>query len=461
MVTSTSRRVFLKSAAIAGTGFLILKDSRSAFSYQANEKLDIALIGLAGRGEWFVNTIPNMTDVNVTAVCDVDDYRAAAAHKAIPKARRYHDYRKMVESEDPNIDAVIIAVPDFSHAPAAAAAMRAGKHVFCEKPLTHDVYEARKLRELAVEKKLVTQKGNQGTSSPAFRRAVELIQLGIIGEVCEVYGWKEGGGAGERPLPSDVHDLPETLKWDFWLGPRPLRSYNSRWMEWHTWREFATNALGNWGSHTLNLPFKALKLDTLWYSREENHPVIKLQTEVTDYLKHTFPRNEKTDFSFPAREGLPPVTIHWFAGGKDVQGLRNKVEDLMGRRLDWGDAGEKKWEDHAGVLMVGSKGMIHANGHNTKFTLLPEDQFKDFEGPGSFLPRSRGHEREWMEAIRGGPPAMSNFNYSGPLAELLLLGNVATQFREPFEYDPVSGRVTNHAEANKALKRDYREGWSV
>ena len=175
----------------------------------------------------------------------------------------------------------------------------------------------------------------------------------------------------------------------------------------------------------------------------------------------TFPKWEIIRYTFPARGDMPPVTVNWYNGGGRAPGPREKIEEMMGRKLDWGDAGAKKWDDHAGCLFVGSKGMLHANGHNTVVTLLPEEKFKDFQGPAPSLPRSRGHEREWLDACQGGPAAMSNFDYSGPLTEFVLLGNVATRFGKSIEYDPAAMKIVNLPEANAALKREYREGWSL
>jgi hypothetical protein len=347
---------------------------------------------------------------------------------------------------------------------ATAAVMRAGKGVFCEKPLTHNIKEARTLRELAAKCKVATQMGNQGTSSEAFRRVVELVQGGVIGEVREVHAWNTGGGPGERPIPADEHPMPEYLHWDLWLGPAQYRPYNSRWLEgWHGWRDFGTGNLGNWASHTMNLPFKALRLDTLW-NRQAGAPgkrLVRLLPEVSGVHEHSFPKWEIIRYDFPARGEMPPVRINWYNGPGQAPGPRDMIEQMIARRLDWGDAGEKKWADHAGCLLIGDKGMIHSTGHNMSFTLLPQDKFKDFEGPPPSLPRSRGHEREWLDACKGGPAPMSSFDYADPLAEFVLLGNVATLVGEAVEFDPVEMRVLNNPRADAALHREYRQGWSL
>ena len=467
MESQVNRRTFLRNTALSGVSLLILKNSRSARSYQANEKLNIALIGVGGRGRWFVSTIPKM-GTNVVAMCDVNERKASLSFKELPKAKKFYDFRKMLSEMDKQIDAVIIATPDHTHAAASAMAMKMGKHVFCEKPLTHNIYEARVLRETAAKCKVATQMGNQGTASKAFRRAVEIVQAGVLGEVREVHAWNTGGGPGERPYPTDEHPVPDYLHWDLWLGPAAYRPYNSRWLlNWHGWRDFGTGQLGNWACHTMNVVFKALRLDSLWKadasatSKQPSDRLVRLEAEVSGIHKETFPRWEIIRYDFPARGDMPPVRINWYNGAGTAPGPRDQIEEMMGRQLDWGDAGEKRWRDHAGCLLVGTKGMLHSTGHNTSFTLLPEHKFKDFKGPSPSLPRSRGHEREWLDACKGGPPAMSNFDYAGPLTEFVLLGNVATQFEQKLEFDPLVMKIVNVAQANKALRREYRQGWSL
>jgi len=300
----------------------------------------------------------------------------------------------------------------------------------------------------------------------AFRRALELIRDGVIGDVREVYAWNDSGGPGARAIPQGTQPIPETLKWDLWLGPAADRDYHPAWLNWHAWRDFGTGQLGNWAVHTMNLAFKSLGLDAMWYPDqmpEERRPAgrtFTVEAQVSGIHEATFPQWEQIEFSFPARGKLPPVRIHWFNGGRGP-GSRDRIETELGRRLDWGDAGEKKWRDHAGLLIMGSRGKVHTTGHNAEFTLLPEQQFRDFEGPESTLPRSPGHEREWLSACQGGPPAWSNFDYGGPLTEFVLLGNIATRVEGAIEYDAVHAQIVNHAKASTYLRRDYRAGWTL
>ena len=457
MAGQFTRRTFLRNSACGAMGLVILKNSRSVWSYETNEKVNLAIVGVSGRGSWFSNTMPKLA--NIVAMCDVNNRRAAPYFKEVPQAKTYHDFRTMLDEMDEQIDAITVATPDNTHAVIAATAIKRGKHVLCEKPLTHDVFEARTLRELGRKYKVATQMGNQGTASEAFRRGVELIQAGVLGEVREVHAWNTGGGAGKRPIPTEEHPVPDFLKWDLWLGPAKWRPYNSRWAEWHTWRDFATGQLGNWACHTMNVIFKGLRIDSLWNASDGR--TIRLDVELSGVHEATFPKWEIIRYTIPSRGDLPPVVVNWYNGGGQAPGPREKIEEMMGRKLDWGDAGEKKWADHAGCLLVGSEGMIHFTGHNATSSLLPEDRFKDFQGPARSLPRSRGHEREWLDACRGGPAAMSNFDYSGPLTEFVLLGNVATRLGKTIEYDPAEMKVTNLTKANDALKRQYRQGWSL
>ncbi len=461
------RRSFLRSAGGVGAGLVVLSQSRSVSTAQANEKLNIALIGVGGRGQWFVDTIPKME--NVVAICDVNDQRAAESYQKLPDTPRFADYRQMLQEMDDQIDAVIIATPDHSHAPASLLAMRMGKHVYCEKPLTRDVYESRVMRETAREQGVASQMGNQGTASPAFRRSVELIREGVLGEVRTVFVVKDSGGSGHRDRPQGEHPVPDHLKWDLWLGPAAYRPYHPAWMQWHSWRDFGTSQLGNWATHTANLAFKALNVDWLWYADRPVGPLhavgpprrLQVEARASEIDRDSFPKWEMIRYEIPERGDLPPVTLHYYNGAA-APGAREQVEQLLGRKLDWGDAGAKKWEDHAALLIVGSEAKLFANGHNTVCTLVRDGEFEPITEPPQTLPRSPGHEREWLNACRGGEPAMSNFDYAGPLVEFLMLGNVSTQFDHAIEFDPLACKVVNDEEANKALLRaPYREGWTL
>jgi len=453
MKKRSTRRRFLAQAA---GSFLVLRNAGSAKAAPSNNKLNIALVGVGGRGRWFVGSIPRLKE-NVVAMCDVNDRRAAESFAKIPRAKKFHDFRRMLEELDKEIDAVIVATPDHTHAVITATALRHGKHVYCEKPLTHTVAEARTIRMRAAESRTATQMGNQGTASPAYRRAVEIVREGVLGKIEEVHVWNTGGGPGLRPFPEGSVPVPDYLKWDLWLGPAAERPFHPRWLRWHGWRDFGTGKLGNWASHTMNLPFRALGIDSLWKTPGAR---IKVTARVSRIGRFSFPRWEIIRYDIPARGTLPPVRLTWYNGpGGRAPEARKIIEKLLGRRLDWGDAGEKRWRDHVGCLLVGSEGKLHANAHNTEFSLIPEEKFKGQGGRPRSLPRSPGHEKEWIEDAKGGPRAMSHFGYAGLLTEFVLLGNVATLFDRTLVYDPRAGKIVGDADADRVLRSEYRKGW--
>jgi hypothetical protein len=463
MSPRVSRRRFLRQAG-AGAGFLVLAQPASVWSAQANERVNLAQIGVGGRGDWFIGAMPGL-GTRFAALCDVHGYRLARAAEKFPEAKRFRDFREMLRSIPEQIDAVIVATPDHTHAVASAAALHAGKPVFCEKPLTRTPGEARQLRELAAATGLPTQMGNQGTASDAFRRAVEIVQSGALGPIRELLAWNEGGGGGPHPRPTGAEPLPEELDWDLWLGPAAARPYHREWANWHRWRDFATGQLGNWAVHSANLAFQAFRLAEFWdaaapAARFPQGRRLKITARMSEVLTDTFPKWELIRFEAPARAVQAPFEMHW-CNGRSPEG-RERIEERLGRRLDWGDSGEKKWADYAGLLVVGTRATLYSTGHNMSFTLLPEGQGDDLLGPPRDLPRSPGHEREWLAAMRGGPAPWSNFvDYGSRLTEFLLLGNLATRFDSVIEYDPLAGRVTNHPGADAASHPEYRQGWTL
>lgn len=437
------RRSFLKKSALAGMGWLILKDSRSARGYPANEKLNIAIIGAGGQGAGNTNAV---SSENIVALCDVDWKYAAGTFNRFPNAKKYWDFRKMFDEMDKEIDAVVVSTPDHTHAVASVMAMKLGKHVFCEKPLTRTVYEARVMREIAKKQKLVTQMGNQGTASEGLRRAVELVWAGVIGDVTEVHV-SFGGGNNPVDRPSDTPSIPKDLQWDLWLGPAPYRPYHPTYHPggWRNWRDFGTGVLGDFGCHSMNVVFMALKLDLLWKPEGKAKEPITVEAEASEVHRESYSRWVIVRYTFPAREKMPPVKVTWYNGGP-----RPPKELFLGYQV------------MDGALLVGTKGTLFSNcPWNTRFVLLPQKQFEGFQGPPQSLPRSPGHHAEWLRACKGGPMPLSNFDYAGPLTEMVLLGNVALQVGHKIEYDPIKGRIVNCQEANKFLHRNYREGWTL
>lgn len=461
MNTPVTRRCFLKRATAGAAGTLLLADSRSAVSAQANEKLNLALVGVGGRGSWFVGTIPRLGE-NLVALCDVDESKNPDAYAQLPKARRFRDFRKMLDAMGSELDGVIVATPDHTHAVASAAAIKAGKHVLCEKPLTRLVQESRALRELARKHKVATSMGNQGTAAGPFRRALELIRDGAVGDIKEVHIWNSEGGADRREPPGDGGPAPAWLDWDLWLGPAAWRPYHRQWMQRNAWRDFGTGQLGNWGSHSANLAFMALKAHELWL-----HPppapdarVIRVEASHSGVNKLSFPKWEVVKWTLPARAGFPPITFTWHNGR--APGSRHLLESTIGEELDWGDKKARKWVDHGGAILVGTKGRVRATEHNATVRLLPADQFQDVqtERPEK-VEASLGHERDWLRACRGGAPAWADFDYADALNEFLMLGNVATQFESALEFDPRDAKILNSPEADALLRCEYRQGWAL
>ncbi|MHB9007788.1 MAG: Gfo/Idh/MocA family protein [Limisphaerales bacterium] len=449
MKTTLTRRHFLRCSTVTATSLLVLRNSRLAFAADANARLNVAAIGIGGQGRGNIDNVAGC-GANLVALCDVDHAYAADTFKKYPQARAFKDFRRMLDAMGREIDAVIVSTPDHTHTVAAVAAMQSGKPVYCEKPLTRTVYEARVMRETALKTGVVTQMGNQGSASDGLRRGVELVLDGSIGEVREAHVWFDGGNS---PLerPKDTPPVPATLDWDLWLGPAEERPYHPGYLpgSWRGWRAFGSGIVGDFGCHTGNLMFRALRLAELWNFPAGQKPdrlVIRVQAWPSEVNEEGYPRASKTVFELPARAGSPPVTLTLWAKDKPSADL------MLGYpQQGWGD------------LLVGSKGSIYSEcPWNTRFTLLPENRFEDVKsGPPQKLPKSVGHHREWVEACKGEGRTFSPFEIGGPLTELLQLANLATLVEGPLEYDTIGGRILNHDRAQALLHRPYRRGWAL
>lgn len=424
-----SRRQFLGSAAAAGMALPWMRPGRVL---GANERLNIGVIGVGGRG---AGNLAAVAGENIVALCDVDEGRLNSAGAQHAGAKRYFDYRELLEQ--PNLDAVVIATPDHHHAPATVRALRRGLHVYCEKPLTHTVEEARLIARLAAEKKVATQMGTQNHEHPGYLRLVELIQSGVIGAVREVHvitdrpgkWWGQG-----LDVPTGTESIPAALKWDLWLGPAADRDYHAAYVpfKWRGWWDFGCGAIGDMAIHLMDPAFWALELGgpvTVTSQGPPPHP-------------HSAPRWMITQFAFGQRGKLPPVKVFWYEG--ETQAPAGIAADLPMN----------------GSLFVGESGRI-AIAHDGQPRLLPEAEFAAKNLPEAYLPKSPGHHLQWIEACKTGSRTGSHFGYAGPFTEIVLLGNVAYRAGATIEYDPATMSVTNVKSANQFLTKTYRPGWTV
>lgn len=470
-----NRRRFLSGAVAGGAGLLILRHSASAWSYQANERLNIALIGLGARGgSSHVKSFPRIGE-NLVALCDVNQAQLDKQAPKFPSSRQYRDYRQMFDEMDRQIDAVVIATPVHSHAVIAAAAMSRRKHVYLEKPLTLTVGEARAMRDMARRCKVATQMGNQGMATDSFRRTLELIQDGAIGELREAHVMFESGGTGPLTRPQG-QPVPQTVDWDLWIGPAPMRPYHPGYLPpqfpgvpgvpetpdligWNRWRDFGGGALGGAGSHSLNLAFKAFGLQSLW-DNPDPQKTIRVTTEISERCRENYPKFQLVHYELPAHGSIPATQIHWCnAWNSEIQrrGILARLEKLAGQKL----TADGSWSPHSFLLIVGTKGMALSNFHNSICKLLPEKNYPNTGGAPKRLPHSGSHEREWVAACKGGPTPMSNFDHSGPELELLNLGNIASAVDRPLEFCPATMKLIGDAEADALINPPYRKGWKL
>lgn len=439
-----SRRTFLATGAAAtvsaGCATRVNTARVIPRKLSPNEKLNIAGIGVGGQGG---NDIDNVNSENIVALCDVDDAHAAKVYERYPNARRYRDYRVMLEKEK-DIDAVVVGTPDHLHAIVSMTAIKHGKHVYCEKPLTHSIYEARALAAAAREAKVATQMGNQGQASEEARVLCELIWDGAIGTVREIQGWcNRNPSISPRGMarPEGSSPVPGTLDWDLWLGPAPLRPYVEHAylpFVWRGWWDFGTGVLGDIGCHNFSAIFKALKLGAP-SSVEATSTAAQSPPEVNN---ESAPIASIVHYKFPAVGDRAAVTLTWYDGG--LMPLRPEELEPE-RQMGGGD----------GMLYIGDKGKI------LNHRLIPETRMKEYGPPPKKLERSPGHYKEWINACKGGAPAGSNFDFAGPLTEAVLLGNIAIRTGRKIEWDSANMKVTNVPEANALVNPPYREGWSL
>jgi len=443
-----SRRDFLATSA-ALTAFMVMPRHVLGGGGQTspNSKLNIAGIGIGGQG---ASDLSELESENIVALCDVDWDYAAHTFKKYPDAKRYKDYREMLDKEK-SIDAVMVATPDHNHAIVSITAIKHGKHVYCEKPLTRTVHEARAVAKAARDAKVATQMGNQGMAFEGNRLINEWLWDGAIGPVREVHVWSDRPThRGKTPLwwpqgierPKDTPPVPPTMEWDLWLGPAPLRPYHPAYapFRWRGWWDFGSGGIGDMGIHNLAPVFSALKLG----------PPETVQGSSTPVFPETVPVACMVHYQFPARGDMPALKLHWYDGGL----LPERPAELEeNRQLDPED----------GILFIGDKGKMLVTGWGGEHPrLLPESRDKEYKRPAPTLPRSIGHHKEWIQACKTGSPTRSNFDFAGPLTEAVLLGSVCIRNAgEKLVWDSDNLKITNDQDANKFLHYEYRQGWSL
>jgi predicted dehydrogenase len=440
------RRGFLKVAAASATSLL----AAPAFvrGANANDKLRIAVIGCGGRGAANLQGVVAEGE-DIVALCDVNETNLRAATARHPKARQFADFRKLYDHAN-DFDAVVVSTCEHTHAFATLPALELGKHVYCQKPLTHSIYEARVIRLAAAKAKVATQMGTQIHAGDNYRRVVELVQTGAIGPVREAHVWvsrawgrqsaddvkKHGDIVALQERPATSETVPGWLDWELWLGPAPERPFNGVYVpgpKWYRWWDFGNGTMSDLGSHWIDLPFWALGL---------KHP-LTIEAQGPPPHPELAPASMQVTYEYGPRGDQPPVRLTWYQG-------TNKPAILgEGRIPAWGN----------GVLFVGDKGLLLAD--YGKHVLLPEDQFAGFERPEPYLPASLGHYKEWLHACRSGAPTTCNFDYAGWLTEANHLGNVAFRAGKKLEWDADKMRATNAPEADPLIRREYRKGWNL
>jgi predicted dehydrogenase len=440
MPTRLSRRRFLQASAALGAAGANGRLLQAAAKKPApSERLHVGIIGVAGQGAYDMGETVK-AGVEVVALCDVDERRTGPARERFPRADFYTDFRKLIDAR--GLDAVVIATPDHTHAVATVRALKAGLHVYCEKPLTHTVHEARLVAETAARHKRVTQMGTQIHAGNNYRRVVELIQSGAIGTVKEVHVWcARSYAGGERP--KETEPVPQGLHWDLWLGPAPRRPYhhgpdkkgNGTYepFNWRGWWDFGGGTLADMACHHMDLPFWALRL---------RHPTSVVAEGPRAHPESTGPWLI-VHYDFPARDKQPAVKLTWYDGGK------RPPHFAQGKLPRWGD----------GSLFVGEKGMLLAGYSHYK--LLPEKDFAGFVPPRPFISDSVGHHKEWVEACKSGGTTTCNFAYGGALTEAVLLGNVSYRLGKAIDWDAKNLRATNAGDADRYLRHEYPKEWQM
>jgi len=429
MTHALNRRQFIRQTA-AATGAWLVSLQAHARKLSPNDRLNIGMIGVANRAG---ADLQEVSTENIVALCDIDDNYLAAVKEKYPSSKTYNDFRRLLDQKD--IDAVVVGTPDHTHAVAAVAALKSGRHVYCEKPLARTVSETRIIAETARKHKRVTQIGTQIHAGSNYRRVVELVQSGVIGLVREVHVWVAATYGG-MDLPKETRPVPPNLHYDLWLGPVEYRPYSPEYLpfKWRNWWAFGGGALADFGCHYMDLPHWALELSRPLTVEPVDGPAVHAESTPPWLIVR---------YEYPARGVKPAVRLTWYHGGKEPPLL--SAEQAA------------KWK--SGVLFVGEKGTLLAD--YGRHVLLPEKDFEGFKPPAPFIKDSIGHHTEWIEACKTGGPTTCHFDYSGPLTEAALLGNVAYRVGRKLEWDWTRLRVTNCPEADRYIQHHYRKGWHI
>jgi len=481
-----SRREVLAGGAAAAIAAMSFPHILPAQARGANDRPRVASVGVGGKGGSDIEHAARHADI--VAMCDVDANAIKAKEKQFPKAKVYRDFRKLFDEMGNDIDAVTVSTPDHCHGLAASTALMLGKHVYCQKPLTQTVYEARLLRKLAQQKKVATQMGNQGSAGSGLRRAVEVIQAGVIGPVRELHVWSN------RPIwpqgierPQGEDPVPENLDWNLWLGPakeRPFKKEVYHTFKWRGWYDFGTGALGDMACHTVNMPFRALKM---------GYPNVVECEETSKLYPETYPKTSRIRFEFPEREGMPPLKFWWYDGApgdKEVKALRppedvtKEIAEFEGKRAKRRNNNENNNEapprlPPSGCLLVGDKGKVYSpDDYGSQFFVLTDgdkgfvdgNQHEAAKAVPQSIPRNEGdggdderQKAEWFRMMKGGPASYSNFDIAAYLTEIILLGCIAMRVgvKERMEWDGPNMKSTNVSRAADFLRRQSRQGWEL
>ena len=472
MSLALNRRSFLKRAALTAGALRVLPMPNLLAAPDAGNKLKCVQIGCGGRGMNHLDWVVNESEENLVAIVDADEKRLAKVKKwyqdkghDADKLQTFTDYRVMYDKMGKDVDAFFIATPNHHHAPAASIALELNKAVYCEKPLTHDIAEARKLREMAARSKAPAQMGNQGHCEDGYRRLCEFVWAGVVGDIKETHSWTDRANGGVGPRPPTL-PVPPGLHWESWIGPAPYRDYHSDLHphEWHGWYDFGNGSLGNMGCHVLDGVFWALKIE---------HPASVEAEEIRGGSNERYPTGARLRWDIPARADMPPLKVYWYEGFKQgatgkasksltaAQGAdRNFPPLLLELQKQYPD--EEMTRPDSGTIYVGEKGVLYTGTYGGKMHILPMDRMHEITQPPRTLPRPKNVMADFLEAVRTGKKeTAAPFEYGAQLTEFCLIGNLAQHagVGNKVEWDGPHMKVTNLTALDEWVKRSHRQGW--